>query len=91
MSSSPPPYLSYLLRLWLAGDTDQPQWRAALIDPQTGERRGFANLEALTAYLQARMDEVVYNLPGSGGTNPRFELPGRSQIWEGDEDGELTD
>jgi hypothetical protein len=58
-TSSASPYLSYLLRLWQAGDNDQPQWSAALIDPQTGERYGFSNLEALTAHLHARMEELT--------------------------------
>jgi hypothetical protein len=42
--------------MWLAGDNSQPEWRLALIDPQTGERLGFASLEALMEFLQARME-----------------------------------
>ena len=83
MSSSPPPYLSYVLRLWLAGDNDLPEWRLVLIDPQTGERFGFASLEALTVYLQARMEEVTSSEAGAHSTALRFR--------EIDEDGELTD
>jgi hypothetical protein len=52
-------YFSYLLRLWLAGDDDRSEWRIALIDPQTGERRGFISLEALTAFLQTRMEAAT--------------------------------
>lgn len=44
-------YFSFLLRLWLAGTGDQPQWRASLEDIRTGERVGFADLEALYVYL----------------------------------------
>jgi hypothetical protein len=44
-------YYSYILRVWLAGDRDQPQWHASLEDTHTGERRGFASLAALNAYL----------------------------------------
>jgi hypothetical protein len=44
-------YFSFILRMWLAGDTDQPQWHASLEDTRTGERRGFANLAALCEYL----------------------------------------
>jgi hypothetical protein len=51
MTPSPSPYFSYLLRLWLAGDDDHPQWRAVLIDPRTSEQHGFASLEALFAFL----------------------------------------
>jgi len=63
MSPSASPYFSYLLRLWLAGNDDQPEWRLALIDPQTGEQHGFTSLEALTTLLQTRMDEAASSLP----------------------------
>jgi hypothetical protein len=63
MPSSTAPYLSYLLRLWLAGDNELPEWRAALIDPLTGERRGFANLDEMTAYLMIRMAEYISGEP----------------------------
>jgi hypothetical protein len=59
MPSSTPPYHSYLLRLWLAGDDEHPQWRTALIDPQTGASHGFASLEALTTFLKAKMVELL--------------------------------
>jgi hypothetical protein len=36
----------------------QPQWRTALIDPQTGASHGFACLEVLTAFLETKMVEV---------------------------------
>ncbi len=53
-----PHYFSFLLRLWLAGTGDQPQWRASLEDTRTGERVGFASPEALYGYLdqQTRLD-----------------------------------
>jgi hypothetical protein len=51
----PSPYLSYLLRLWLAGDGDQPQWRASLDDSFNGERVGFASPQELFAFLQAKI------------------------------------
>lgn len=44
-------YYSYVLRVWLAGDRDQPHWHASLEDTHTGERRGFASLAALCEYL----------------------------------------
>ena len=56
-------YFSYLLRLWLAGDDGQPEWRLALIDPQTGEQHGFASLEALTTFLQTRMEAATPSQP----------------------------
>ena len=55
MNVERPAYLSYLLRLWRApGGVGQP-WRASLEDTLTGARRGFADLEALAAYLR---DEI---------------------------------
>ena len=44
-------YFSCLLRVWLAEESSQPQWRASLEDPHTGERQGFASLEDLYQYL----------------------------------------
>jgi hypothetical protein len=49
-------YRAYLLRLWqVAGDDGHPIWRAALEDARTGERRGFANLARLFAFLEEQM------------------------------------
>ena len=45
-------YRSYLLRLWRATYDGEPVWRASLESPQTGERTGFCNLEALFRHLQ---------------------------------------
>ena len=57
MSKPPPPYISYLLRLWPAEDPGAPAWRASLENPRTGERKGFPSLEALCAFLEARIVE----------------------------------
>jgi len=51
MSTEPGRYLAYMLRLWQVGGGDEPTWRVLLESPHTGERRGFANLEALVAFL----------------------------------------
>lgn len=48
--------LSYLLRLWPAGAAGQPVWRASLEHVQTGERRGFANLEQLFVFLMEQTE-----------------------------------
>ena len=59
----PPRYRAYLLTLWeeRGRDPDAPVvWRFSLENPRTGERRGFADLEALVAALQREMS-------GSGG------------------------
>lgn len=53
----PPHYHSYLLRFWEErGETDDAQiWRFMLHDPQTQERFGFANLDALVAWIQLKI------------------------------------
>ena len=50
-------YLSYLLRLWETSDGEKEVWRASLESPGTGERRSFASLEDLVAFLQTRVDK----------------------------------
>lgn len=56
MNAEQPAYLSYLLRLWrVPGGAGQP-WRASLQDTLSGERQGFADLEALLAYLRDQID-----------------------------------
>lgn len=44
-------YMAFMLRLWRANRAAAPGWRASLESPLTGERRGFASLEALVEYL----------------------------------------
>ena len=48
---------SYLLRLWMADVNGKRVWRISLEDPFSGERRGFASLEDLCAYLDKEMHE----------------------------------
>jgi hypothetical protein len=45
-------YESYLLRLWESDEAGQLIWRASLESADTGERRGFADLDSLFAYLK---------------------------------------
>jgi hypothetical protein len=58
-ASTPPRYRSYLLTFWEERDRE-PQglrvWRFSLQDPYTGQRRGFASLEALVAALEREME-----------------------------------
>lgn len=54
--TKPPHYWSYLLRLWGAGKGTDSTCRASLENPMTGERRGFASLKDLFAFLQAQVD-----------------------------------
>jgi len=62
-------YISYLLRLWQTKSGGKLVWRASLEDPHTGERRGFASLEALFVFLQ-RQTGVR---PGSDGNRGESE------------------
>jgi hypothetical protein len=50
-------YCSYLLRLWIDDVNGKQVWRISLENPFTGERRGFANLKDLCAYLKKKMKE----------------------------------
>jgi hypothetical protein len=45
-------YVSYLLRLWQAQSQEGLVWRASLEQANTGERRGFASLADLYAFLE---------------------------------------
>ena len=49
-------YVSYLLRLWRAGDHKDAVWWASLESPMTGEKRGFASLRDLFAFLETQTD-----------------------------------
>ena len=58
-SAWPPRYLSFLLRCWEEGNPQpgMPEtWRFSLEDIHTGQRRGFASLEALLAYVRAELE-----------------------------------
>ncbi len=55
MSAKPAQYHAYLLRLWDANSNGRPAGHASLEDPHTGERRGFADLEQLSAFLAAQI------------------------------------
>jgi hypothetical protein len=45
-------YLAYLLRLWQITSDGNLVWRASVESPHTGERHGFADLQALFAFLE---------------------------------------
>ena len=47
---------SYLVRLWATGVAHQRVWRASLEDVQSGQRRGFANLEQLFVFLMEQTE-----------------------------------
>jgi len=53
-----PCYRCYLLTLWEERSQDPLEptaWRFRLEDPRTGQRHGFASLEALVAVLEQEM------------------------------------
>ncbi len=52
-------YLSFLLRIWLAGDNNPLQWRSSLENTHTGERLGFASLEDLFRYLKRQIQPQI--------------------------------
>ena len=54
MTEAPAVAQSYLLRLWQASSAGKPVWRASLANIHTGERRGFADLASLVAFLEAQ-------------------------------------
>jgi len=52
MTDQSPHYMAFLLRLWRVDEVDGVQWRASLEEPNTGERRGFADIDRLCAFLE---------------------------------------
>ena len=70
MTQEPPAYRSYLLRLWRAERDGQPIWRASLESAQTGERRTFADLATLCAFLAEQTGG-----DGSSGEHSRAYTP----------------
>ncbi|NOY99289.1 MAG: hypothetical protein GXP40_08840 [Chloroflexi bacterium] len=57
MSSHPPKYRSYLLRLWQEGTNPKTACRFLLIQLQTGEQWGFVGLESLLHFLETTLLE----------------------------------
>jgi hypothetical protein len=55
--NAPPQRLSYLLRIWRAGNGDAPQWRLSLEDTQTHTLQGFEDLAGLMTFLEARLGQ----------------------------------
>ena len=50
-----PDYISYLLRLYRVSDDGKLVWRISLESSLTGEREGFASLNALLGFLRQQM------------------------------------
>ncbi|MDJ0757521.1 MAG: hypothetical protein QNJ45_28565 [Ardenticatenaceae bacterium] len=53
------PYLSYLLRLWPVQNHAGCLWRCLLDNVRTGERHGFADLEALCEFLGREVESAA--------------------------------
>ena len=56
MKPAGPAYRAYMLRIWLAEESESPVWHASLEHPKTGERLVFASLPALIRFLEAQTD-----------------------------------
>ena len=53
-------YRAYLVRLWQVCQGGQTVWRASVEDAHTGERRAFADLTHLFAFLEeAALDNLT--------------------------------
>jgi len=67
-----PAYQSYLLRLWRV-KAGEEGWRASLESAQTGERTGFATLDALFDYVrsQTRAESSLYSCEEGAGKDER--------------------
>jgi hypothetical protein len=58
----PTPHRSYILRLWIESpESNHPTLRWSLENPVTGQRRGFASLEALMDYLYEEVAPLSEN------------------------------
>jgi len=70
-------YISYLLRLWQVQGQEGLVWRASLEHASTGERRGFASLAELLAFLEEETAPVDEDKPRSRpaeGGNDRLDV-----------------
>jgi len=50
-------YIAYLLRLWR--EKSDGAWRALLVNPNNGERAGFATLSELVTFLESITGETI--------------------------------
>jgi|GEM_PF-2297034 len=76
MSEEKQRYLSFLLRLWPVKENEHTVWRASLESAHTGERQGFADVEALSAFLREQTAILTTDLTDFGQTE--FAQPVRS-------------
>ncbi len=50
-------YRSYFLRMWQEVETGLATWRIVLVNPSTGERQAFTEVEQLAIFLTAQIHE----------------------------------
>ena len=50
-------YMAYLLRLWVSSHGETLTCRAVLLDPHSGEQRGFADLESLFRTIKEAVEK----------------------------------
>jgi hypothetical protein len=65
--NEPPRYRAFMLRCWEVRSPDQgglTTWRFGVEDPHTGQKHGFADLEALVAFLQVELLEQTKSTRG---------------------------
>jgi hypothetical protein len=65
MSEEKQRYHSFLLRLRQVKENEHTAWRASLESSHTGERWGFANVEALFEFVRQEIGEVYETGEGS--------------------------
>jgi hypothetical protein len=56
-------YRSYLLRFWLEDARSKFPWKITLINPQTGERRGFVDFDRFVDYLREKVLDDRGHIP----------------------------
>jgi hypothetical protein len=64
-----PRYTSYLLRLWQTESNGEPVWRASLESVRTGQRKGFADIGSLFAFLESQVGGAEAEETGREGMN----------------------
>ena len=65
--NEPPRYRAFMLRCWEVRSPDPDgltTWRFGVEDPHTGQKHGFADLEALAAFLQVELLEETKTTRG---------------------------
>jgi hypothetical protein len=79
---APPRYRSYLLAFWEERGREPRRehvWRFSLLDPHTGERRGFASLEALVTALAQEIESTTALQAEEGGVQDNLVRPSDSR------------